>query len=170
MPSLLRESARRSSGGRTRRRSTVRGTGIRWRAPSILIHMHRVLWMWAAIIRTVRRGLPGRLRDHNSGGRFSMRYTVTRWLVCHAAISSLPALEFRGTRARLQIQRLADPKSAQRSGLSNLFPSRVLRQVLQCERPEARHEALLAAALDQTNPLPLCEPLRDGPLVQFHGN
>jgi hypothetical protein len=97
MPSLLRDSSRRSSGGRTRRPSTVGGTGMRWRAPSILIHMHRALWMWAAIIRTVRRGLPGTLLDHNSGGRFSMRYTVTRWLVCHAAINASPSLISPGT-------------------------------------------------------------------------
>lgn len=44
--------------------------------------------MCAAIVRTVRRGYPGTLFDHSSRGRFSMRYTVVRLLVCHAAINA----------------------------------------------------------------------------------
>jgi hypothetical protein len=44
--------------------------------------------MCAAIVRTVRRGYPGTLLVHSSRGRFSMRYTVVRWLVCHAAINA----------------------------------------------------------------------------------
>ena len=87
MPSLLRDSARKSSEARTRRGSTVRGIAIPCFAPIILIHMHRTLWMWAAIIRTVRRGTPGTALDHSSGGRFSMRYIVTRLFVRQAAIS-----------------------------------------------------------------------------------
>ena len=86
MPSLLRDSARNSSDARTRRGSTVRGIAIPCLAPIILIHMHRALWMWAAIIRTVRRGTPGTGVDHIAGGRFSMRYIVTRLFVRQAAI------------------------------------------------------------------------------------
>jgi len=47
------------SDARTRRGSMVRGKAIPCLASIILIHMHRALWMWAAIIRTVRRGTPG---------------------------------------------------------------------------------------------------------------
>ena len=90
MPSLLRESARTSSEARTRRGSTVRGIARPCRPPIILIHMHRVLWMWAAIIRTERRGMPGTAFDHSAGGRFSKRYSVTRLLVRQAAISERP--------------------------------------------------------------------------------
>src|SRR5437773_11466323 len=46
--------------------------------------------MCAAKLRTVLRGEPGTFSDHSSGGRFSMRYTVTRWLVRHAAINAWP--------------------------------------------------------------------------------
>src|SRR3989441_12831230 len=53
--------------------------------PSVLIHMHRALWMWPAIIRTVRRGAPGTVALHSSGGKCSKRKTVTRLLVLHAA-------------------------------------------------------------------------------------
>src|SRR5206468_10046182 len=74
---------------------------------SILIHMHRALWRWAAIIRTVRRGTPGTLRDHSSTGRFSMRYIVTRLFVCHAAIRPWPSWGSLGTLARLD-QGLSD--------------------------------------------------------------
>src|SRR5215213_2972978 len=44
--------------------------------------------MCAASIRIVRRGEPGIFMDHNSRGRFSIRYVVTRWFVFHAAISA----------------------------------------------------------------------------------
>ena len=50
--------------------------------------------MCAAIVRTVRRGTPGTLFDHNSIGKFSMRYVVTRWFVRHAAINASPSNEF----------------------------------------------------------------------------
>jgi len=90
MPSLLRDSARNSSDARTRRGSTVRGIAIPCFAPIILIHMHRTLWMWAAIIRTVRRGTPGTALDHIARGRFSMRYIVTRLFVRQAAIRERP--------------------------------------------------------------------------------
>lgn len=97
MPSLLRDSARNSSDARTRRRSTVRGIAIPCLAPIILIHMHRTLWMWAAIIRTVRRGTPGTALDHIAGGRFSMRYIVTRLFVRQAAIRERPVSRSVGT-------------------------------------------------------------------------
>ena len=42
-------------------------------APIDWIHMRRALWMCAAIIRTVRRGLPGTVFAHKTGGRFSIR-------------------------------------------------------------------------------------------------
>src|ERR1700730_6564113 len=86
MPSLLRGSARNSSEARVRRGTTGRGTAIQCLAPIILIQMHRALWIWAAIIRTVRRGTPGTGADHIAGGRFSMRYIVTRLFVRQAAI------------------------------------------------------------------------------------
>jgi len=38
---------------------TARGTAMPCSFPSVLIHIHRALWMWPAIIRTVRRGAPG---------------------------------------------------------------------------------------------------------------
>src|ERR1041385_8677047 len=47
--------------------------------------------MCAASMRTVRCGEPGIVSDHNSDGRFSMRYAVTRWLVRHAAIKISPS-------------------------------------------------------------------------------
>jgi hypothetical protein len=97
MPSLLRGSARNSADGRTRRGSTVRGIAIPCLAPIILIHMHRTLWMWAAIIRTVRRGTPGTVFDHIAGGRFSMRYIVTRLFVRQAAIRERPVSKSVGT-------------------------------------------------------------------------
>ena len=39
--------------------------------------------MWPAIIRTVRRGAPGTMAAHSSGGRCSIRKTVTRLVVLH---------------------------------------------------------------------------------------
>ena len=97
MPSLLRDSARNSSDARTRRGSTVRGIAMPCLAPIILIHMHRALWMWAAIMRTVRRGTPGTAFDHIAGGRFSMRYIVTRLFVRQAAIRERPVSRSGGT-------------------------------------------------------------------------
>ena len=55
--------------------------------PSVLIHMQRALWMWPAIIRTVRRGAPGTVALHSWGVKFSRRKIVTRLLVLHAASS-----------------------------------------------------------------------------------
>ncbi len=97
MPSLLRDRARNSSDTRTRRGSTVRGIAIPCLAPIILIHMHRALWMWAAIIRTVRRGTPGTAFDQIAGGRFSTRYIVTRLFVRQAAIKQRPVSGSVGT-------------------------------------------------------------------------
>src|SRR5438093_2936198 len=101
IPWLLRDNAFTSSGGRTRRRSTSRGTLTPWRAPSILIQLQRLLWMWAAIIPTVNRGIPGTGFDHTSRGRCSTRNTVARLFVRHAAIR-LPASALLATRAPLQ--------------------------------------------------------------------
>jgi hypothetical protein len=56
-------------------------------APRFLIQLHRALWMWAAIVRTVCRGEPGTGSDQSAGGRFWTRYVVTRLFVRHAAIS-----------------------------------------------------------------------------------
>ena len=53
--------------------------------------------MWAAIIRTVRRGTPGTASAHIAGGRFSMRYIVTRLFVRQAAISERPVSRSVGT-------------------------------------------------------------------------
>jgi hypothetical protein len=53
--------------------------------------------MWAAIIRTVRRGTPGTALDHIAGGRFSMRYIVTRLFVRQAAIRERPVSRSVGT-------------------------------------------------------------------------
>src|SRR6267142_2937289 len=88
IPSLLRDSARNSSDARTRRGSTVRGIARPCLAPIILIHMHRTLWMWAAIVRTVRRDVPGTVIGHNSAGRFSNKNSVTRLLVFQAAMTA----------------------------------------------------------------------------------
>jgi hypothetical protein len=99
MPSLLRGKTRSSSDARTRRGSTVGGIATPCLAPIILIHMQRVLWMWAASIRTVRRGTPGTAVDHIAGGRFSMRYIVTRLFVRQAAITARPVWRFVGTLA-----------------------------------------------------------------------
>jgi hypothetical protein len=87
MPRLLRPCAGISSFGPTLCRLTARGTAMPCSFPSVLIHMHRVLWMWPAIIRTVRRGAPGTVAPHTSGGKCSTRKTVTRLLVLHAASS-----------------------------------------------------------------------------------
>ncbi len=53
--------------------------------------------MWAAIIRTVRRGMPGTALDQSSEGRFSMKYIVTRLFVRQAAISKRPVSRSVGT-------------------------------------------------------------------------
>ena len=99
IPSLLRDNAFTSSAGRTRRRSTSRGTFTPWAAPRLLIQRQRLLWMWAAIIPTVSRGMPGTGLLHTEDGRRSTRNTVARWFVRHAAIS--PAFTLRaGQRAR----------------------------------------------------------------------
>jgi hypothetical protein len=43
---------------------------------------------WAAIIRTVRRDVPGTVIGHNSDGRFSNKNTVTRLLVFQVAMTA----------------------------------------------------------------------------------
>src|SRR5437667_10042949 len=85
MPRLLRPSAVISSFGETLYRLTARGTAMPCSFPSVLIHIHLALWMWPAIIRTVRRGAPGTVAPHSSWGKCSTRKTVTRLLVLHAA-------------------------------------------------------------------------------------
>jgi hypothetical protein len=87
MPRLLRPSAGISSFGPTLCRLTARGTAMPCSFPSVLIHVHRALWMWPAIMRTVRRGAPGTVTPHSSWGKCSTRKTVTRLLVLHAASS-----------------------------------------------------------------------------------
>jgi hypothetical protein len=87
MPRLLWPSAGISSFGSTLCRLTARGTTMPCSFPSVLIHVHRPLWMWPAIIRTVRRGAPGTVAPHSSWGKCSMRKTVTRLLVLHASSS-----------------------------------------------------------------------------------
>ena len=49
--------------------------------PRVLIHMHRALCRWPAIMRIVRRDAPGTAAAHSPGGRCSTRKTVTRLLV-----------------------------------------------------------------------------------------
>ena len=85
MPSLLRDNASTNSFGRTRRKSTSRGTLTPCRAPMLLIQLHRLLWMWAAIIPTVSREMPGTCLDQTAGGSFSTRYVVARLLVRQVA-------------------------------------------------------------------------------------
>ena len=121
MPSLLRDSARNSSDARTRRGSTFRGIGIPCRAPIILIHMHRTLWMWAAIIRTVRRGTPGTVLDHIAGGRFSMRYIVTRLFVRQAAIRERPVSRSLGTFVSCEDRAILLSRAPSASLLARLF-------------------------------------------------
>jgi hypothetical protein len=87
MPRLLWPNAGISSFGPTLCRLTARGTAMPCSFPSVLIHMQRALWMWPAIIRTVRRGAPGTVAPHSSWGKCSTRKTVTRLLVLHAASS-----------------------------------------------------------------------------------
>ena len=59
IPLLLRDSAFTSSRCPTRRRSISRGTATPCLAPMLLIHRHRLLWMCAAIVPMVCRGMPG---------------------------------------------------------------------------------------------------------------
>src|SRR2546428_4021048 len=87
MPRLLWRSAGSSSFGPTLCRLTGRGTTMPCSFPSVLIHIHRALWIWPVIIRTVRRGAPGTVAPHSSWGKFSTRKTVTRLLVLHASSS-----------------------------------------------------------------------------------
>ncbi len=85
MPRLLRLSADTKSFRLTLLRSTLSGTGMPCSLPTILIHMHRALWICPAIMRTVRRGAPGTLAPQIGEGRCSTRKTVTWLLVSHAA-------------------------------------------------------------------------------------
>src|SRR3989442_3968114 len=90
MPSLLRDNASTNSFGRTRRKSTSRGTLTACRAPMLLIQLHRLLWMWAAIIPTVSREMPGTCLDQTAGGSCSTRYVVARLFVRQAAMIARP--------------------------------------------------------------------------------
>lgn len=56
------------------------------------IHEHRQLWMWAAILPAVWRGMPGTGLDHTSAGRRSTRYTVAALVVRQAAMASSAGL------------------------------------------------------------------------------
>ena len=86
IPTLLCSKAVISSLGSTLCRSTLLGTTMPCGFPSVLIHIHRALWMCPAIIRTVRRGAPGTLPTQSSSDKCSMRNIVTRLLVRHAAM------------------------------------------------------------------------------------
>ena len=101
MVGLVRDKARTSSRGRTRRKSTRRGANTPWRAPSALIQLRRLLWMCAAIIRTVSRGMPGTLLDQTAPGRCSIRNVVARLFVRHAATTVWAASGSLGTVALL---------------------------------------------------------------------
>jgi hypothetical protein len=94
IPLLLRDNAVTRSARRTWRRSTSRGTLTPCRAPRFLIHEQRLLWMCAAIMPTVSRGIPGTGLDHTDGGRCSTRYAVARLFVRHAATSLLACRSF----------------------------------------------------------------------------
>jgi len=99
MPLLLRDNARTNSFGRTRRKSTRRGTLTPCRAPMLLIQLHRLLWMWAAIIPTVSREMPGTCLDQTAEGSCSTRYVVARLFVRHAAMIAPPGPSSLGTAA-----------------------------------------------------------------------
>jgi len=99
MPLLLRDNARTNSFGRTRRKSTSRGTLTPCRAPMLLIQLHRLLCRWAAIIPTVSREMPGTCLDQTAGGRCSTRYVVARLFVRHAAMIARPGPSSLGTSA-----------------------------------------------------------------------
>ncbi len=99
MPLLLRDNARTNSFGRTRRKSTSPGTFTPCRAPMLLIQLHRLLWMWAAIIPTVSREMPGTCLDQTAGGSCSTRYVVARLFVRHAAMIARPDPSSLGTSA-----------------------------------------------------------------------
>jgi hypothetical protein len=51
----------------------------------LLIQPQRLLWMCAAIMPTVSRGMPGTCIDQIAGGSCSIRYVVARWFVRQAA-------------------------------------------------------------------------------------
>ncbi len=53
--------------------------------PSVLIHRLRALCRWAAIVRMVRRGIPGIDASQSADGICSTRRLVTRLFVRHAA-------------------------------------------------------------------------------------
>src|SRR5438876_9893782 len=89
---LLRDNARTNSFGRTRRKSTRRGTLTPCRAPMLLIQLHRLLWMWAAIIPTVSREMPGTCLDQTAEGSCSTRYVVARLFVRQAAMIGAAAV------------------------------------------------------------------------------
>ena len=59
---------------------------VRGKEPMLLIQVHRLLCMWAAIIPTVSREMPGTCLDQTAGGSCSTRYVVARLLVRHAAM------------------------------------------------------------------------------------
>src|SRR5207344_2569781 len=69
---------------------TRRGATIPCRLPSALIHPQRLLWMWAAIIRTVCLGTPGTSLLQTAAGKCSTRYVVARLVVRQAWISPSP--------------------------------------------------------------------------------
>lgn len=53
--------------------------------PRVRVQLHRELCRWAPIALIVRLGTPGTAADQRAGGMCSMRYSVTRLLVFHAA-------------------------------------------------------------------------------------
>ncbi len=63
----------------------------------LLIQLHRLLWMWAAIIPTVSREMPGTGLDQTAGGSRSTRYVVARLFVRHAAMIARPGPSALGT-------------------------------------------------------------------------
>ena len=75
--------------------------------PSVLIHMHRALWMWPASMRTVRAGEPGMGALQRAGGMRSIKKIVVRSFVAQAArmlAGSAEASTIYSVKARIMLQ------------------------------------------------------------------
>jgi len=73
------------SRGVTVRWSTRTGRAIPCSLPKVFTQRQRALWRWAAMLRTVRVGMPGIAARQRRSGMRSTRYAVTRLFVPQAA-------------------------------------------------------------------------------------